>query len=296
VTFYKRNLPHWHPDGAAIFLTWHLAGSLPKDLHKSVAMQQASGLKISAGKKFVMLDRVIDGAAIGPTWLRDSRVAKCVVDTLTHGASRLGHYQLHSYVVMPNHVHMLITPVVPVARVMAGIKGVSARHCNQIFGRINKHFRQPESYDHWVRNTHEFQRICRYIENNPVAAGFAVRAGDWRWSSASAEGQADVTLFAVGKGGGGVAPKAILDLGCSSDRSPGATKQFEVGGVVAFWVWETWGLDVFRHDCRGYGLVWGWRWWLHFWFGRFDDRMFSDTIAGATDPLGIGTGCAGRSK
>jgi putative transposase len=193
VTFYKRILPHWHPDGAAIFLTWHLAGSLPKDPHKSVAMQQTGGLEISAGKKFVILDRVIDGAAIGPTWLRDSRVARCVVDTLAHGASGLGHYQLHSYVVMPNHVHILITPVVPVARVMAGIKGVSARHCNRILGRVEKHFWQPESYDHWVRNTQEYRRICRYIENNPVVAGLAARPEDWRWSSASAEGKGDVT-------------------------------------------------------------------------------------------------------
>ncbi|MGA8232253.1 MAG: hypothetical protein WB795_12300 [Candidatus Acidiferrales bacterium] len=67
MTFYKRNLGHWHPDGAAVVLTWHLAGALPKDLLKSVTMQQASGLKISAGKKFVILDRAIDGAAVGPT-------------------------------------------------------------------------------------------------------------------------------------------------------------------------------------------------------------------------------------
>src|SRR5690242_2955448 len=31
MTYYERNLPHWHPEGKAIFLTWRLFGSLPKD-------------------------------------------------------------------------------------------------------------------------------------------------------------------------------------------------------------------------------------------------------------------------
>jgi len=146
----------------------------------------------------MILDREIDRAAVGPTWRRDSQVAKCVVNTLAQRASEPRHHYLRSYVVMPNHVHMLITPVVPIARLMAGIKGFSARHCDQILGRIDKHFWQPESYDHWVRNTQEYQRICRYIENNPVAAGLAVWAEDWRWSSANLEGEADVTPLPCG--------------------------------------------------------------------------------------------------
>lgn len=113
VTFYKRNLPHWHPKGAAIFLTWHLAGSRPKDIRKVTATLAAGTSELSAGKRFVILDREIDRAAVGPTWLRDPRVARCVVDTLVRGAIVLGHYQLHAYVVMANHVHVLITPSVP---------------------------------------------------------------------------------------------------------------------------------------------------------------------------------------
>jgi putative transposase len=193
VTFYKRHLPHWHPKGAAIFLTWHLAGSLPKDIRKATATLAASTSDLSAGERFVILDREMDRAEVGPTWLRDSRVARCVVETLIRGASVLGHYQLHAYVVMANHVHLLITPAVPVGRIMNGIKGSSACKCNRILCLSDKHFWQHESYDHWARDAVECQRICRYIENNPVAAGLVERAEDWAWSSASAEGKAHVT-------------------------------------------------------------------------------------------------------
>lgn len=193
MTFYKRHLPHWHPKGAAIFLTWHLAGSLPKDIRKATATQAASTSELSPGKRFAILDREMDRAAVGPTWLRDSRVAKCVVETLIRGAVVLGHYQLHAYVVMANHVHMLITPSAPVGRIMNGIKGASACKCNRILCRSEKHFWQRESYDHWARDAVEHRRICRYIENNPVAAGLVERAEDWPWSSASPEGKTHVT-------------------------------------------------------------------------------------------------------
>jgi putative transposase len=193
MTFYQRNLPHWHPKGAAIFRTWHLAGSLPKDVRKATATLAAGASELSAGKRFVILDREIDRAAVGPAWLRDPRAAKCVVETLVHGAVVLGHYQLHAYVVMANHVHVLITPSAPVGRITGAIKGVSACKCNRILCRSESRFWQPESYDRWVRDAAEYLRICRYIENNPVTAGLVRRAEDWPWSSASPEGKTHVT-------------------------------------------------------------------------------------------------------
>jgi hypothetical protein len=35
--FYRRNLPHWHPPDATIFLTWNLEGSLPSDVQNRLA-------------------------------------------------------------------------------------------------------------------------------------------------------------------------------------------------------------------------------------------------------------------
>jgi putative DNA methylase len=91
---------------------------------------------------------------------------------------------LHAYVVMRNHVHVLLDPHVPLRRITGGIKGVSARDANGALGRTGKAFWQDESFDHWIRDSAQFERIRTYIEHNPVKAGLAARPEDWRWSSA----------------------------------------------------------------------------------------------------------------
>jgi putative DNA methylase len=90
---------------------------------------------------------------------------------------------------MANHVHLLIQPLQPLSEITRSVKSSSARVANQILNRAGSRFWQVESYDHWVRNQREFDRIKRYIEQNPVKAGLSVRAEDWRWSSAWEAGQ-----------------------------------------------------------------------------------------------------------
>jgi putative transposase len=186
VVFYRRDLPHWHPDRASLFITWRLFGSLPANL-PGITVDE------SPGEHFARLDKVMDRAAVGPTWLRDPRVAGCVVAALAHGAVTLRTFDLHAYVVMPNHVHVLLTTRVALRELTKAIKGVSARHANAILGRNGLHFWQVESYDHWVRSAVEYRRICRYIEKNPVTAGLVANAEDWRWSSANLEGKSIIT-------------------------------------------------------------------------------------------------------
>jgi putative transposase len=199
MTFYARNLPHWHPEGACIFLTWRLYGTLPGGTvtPDCAPASQASNLSRSnnnldaetAGARFKRLDLQLDRAKIGPRWLADSRIARCIEDAMVRGEKPLEQYILHAYVVMPNHVHLLITPRLPVSRIMRGIKGVSARDANRILGRGGKVFWQDESYDHWVRDEKEFGKIRFYIEYNPVGAGLVKRPQDWQWSSASSSGR-----------------------------------------------------------------------------------------------------------
>ena len=82
---------------------------------------------------------------------------------------------------MPNHVHMLVDPLDSIPRVMQSLKGCQA---NKILNRTGQPFWQKESYDHWVRDARELANIARYIENNPVKAGFVRTPEDWPWSSA----------------------------------------------------------------------------------------------------------------
>jgi putative transposase len=178
MTYYQRNLPHWHPEGRAIFLTWRLFGSLPQ-----VFLQELEKLKRDPAKQFLVADQMLDASASGPQWLGDPTIAEHVVATLIRGAE-LRHYDLRAYVVMANHVHILIYPLVPLARITNGIKGVSAHEANAVLKRTGKHFWQDESFDHWIRDDVQFERARNYIERNPVKAGLVATPEEWRWSSA----------------------------------------------------------------------------------------------------------------
>ena len=130
------------------------------------------------------MDAKLDKAEYGPRWLEEEAVARCVVQAIGRGETALRQYIVHAFVVMPNYVHLLIEPRTSLARITNGLKGVSARDANRILARTGKHFWQDESFDHWVRNPGEFQRIRDYIVQNPVRAGLAQDPLGWEWSSA----------------------------------------------------------------------------------------------------------------
>lgn len=192
MTFYCRNLPHWHPEGKSIFITWRLYGSLPASLMKrkstgrNACATNGSEQEDSPGKEFVRLDAALDSAKRGPLWLANPEFADYAEYPIVHGAE-LGRFQLHAYVVMPNHVHILLDPYVPLAKISGPLKGVAACDINARLGRTGKPLWQDESFDHWIRNSAEFERIRHYIEWNPVRAGLVDRPEDWEWSSAGSK-------------------------------------------------------------------------------------------------------------
>ena len=177
MTYYRRKLPPWQPGEAAIFLTWRLHGSSPDSW---LVRPDAP----NAGKDFVLADRALDRVDRGPLWLKDPRIAKIVVDSFFCGDEQLEQYVLHAYVVMANHVHLLLSPKVQLARITRSIKGSTARRANEILGRTGELFWRRESYDHWVRSPAEFRKIVRYIEWNPVKAGLVKDPQEYPWSSA----------------------------------------------------------------------------------------------------------------
>ena len=171
----RRRLPHRYPLGKWLFVTWHLHGSLPQALYPPPH-------KLSDGKSFVWMDRYLDTARYRPTWLRQERIASLVLASLRRGVE-LGHYDLRAYVIMSNHVHALLLPKVAPSRFLQSLKGATAREANRVLGRTGERFWQAESYDHWVRDDRELERVVAYIENNPVKAGLVARPEDYAWSS-----------------------------------------------------------------------------------------------------------------
>jgi REP-associated tyrosine transposase len=212
-SYYHRNLPHWHPQGAAIFLTCRLSGSLPqsviqrlkeaqrllaRDIDKATAsVEETAKLRLDQHKRlFAKYDAILDKAETGPRWLGEVEIANLVEDAILRRYGKL--YTLWAYVVMVNHLHLLLRPkpnstqpqftsdsIVRLSTIAKQIKGYTAREANRILKRTGLPFWQQESFDHWPRDEHEFFRIIEYIENNPINAGLVKRPENWRWSSAA---------------------------------------------------------------------------------------------------------------
>jgi REP element-mobilizing transposase RayT len=221
-TFYRRQLPHWQPAGATIFLTWRLYGSLPKvalywlkeerhrlekqpvrpdETPRDRALRHSKSL-------FALADKMLAENMANPHWLKEEQIAQLVVDALFYHEGKL--YTLLAFVVMPNHVHVLLQPLeekregqieqsgqatksnsdgdtpgyVPLRRITQSPKGYTAREANRLLGRTGQAFWQDESYDHWVRDEGELERIVTYIEWDPVKSGLVTKPDEWHWSSA----------------------------------------------------------------------------------------------------------------
>jgi type I restriction enzyme R subunit len=117
-----------------------------------------------------------------------------VADSLFHFAGV--RYDLVAFVVMPSHVHWLFQPTpewvatlpeevpTPRQRILYSMKRYTANRGNPLRGTHGP-FWQDESYDHWVRDADEMERILLYIEGNPVKARLTDSPERWPFSSAA---------------------------------------------------------------------------------------------------------------
>lgn len=135
------------------------------------------------------MDRQLDSEVSGPTFLKDPQVATVVAETLFVAANKWKLFELFAWVIMSNHVHVLLQPHKALREVTRAVKSTSARKANIVLGLSGRPFWQDESYDHWVRDGKQFDRIVQYIEWNPVRAGLVEQAEQWQWSSASSKWQ-----------------------------------------------------------------------------------------------------------
>ena len=111
------------------------------------------------------------------------------VSVLHYGESTRRAYDLGAWVVMPNHVHVVIQPHQPLPKIIRWLKIATANRANRIIGiRAGNPFWQREYYDHWIRSEKEFDTVAAYIERNPVSAGLVNLPEDWPWSSTKSAG------------------------------------------------------------------------------------------------------------
>ncbi|HMB22034.1 MAG TPA: transposase [Anaerolineales bacterium] len=193
--YYHRNLPHYHPIGYPLFITFRLAGSLPMDVLTEIKAsedQSANERYKTEVRYFERYDDWLDQCSSGPHWLQMENIAQIVAKEIQN--LNEDRYRLLAYCIMPNHIHLLIESIIneqvvhqggtakyPVTDTLRLLKGRTARACNLKLKRTGS-FWQHESYDHVVRDEQELEQIILYILNNPVKAGLAKEWKNWSFT------------------------------------------------------------------------------------------------------------------
>ena len=218
-----RTRPHFQPLEATLFVTFRLADSIPKSTVRyykakrdwlkdqlrrveQICAEAASAERASWLNQVQQLNRewflkcedILHREAVGPTWMRDGRVADKVAENLHRLDGEA--YRLDAFSIMSNHVHTVFRPLVSrelleeivrscddsltripaLSKIMHTLKGRSARECNLILGRSGS-FWEHESFDHVIRKG-KFDKTIRYVLNNPVKIGVVRNWEDYRWN------------------------------------------------------------------------------------------------------------------
>ncbi len=150
---------------------------------------------------FAAFEEHLHQATTGPHWLREEAIAQIIVESLHFFDQQ--KYCLRAYCVMSNHVHVVLSPFLSadnlvegkdtaghtsftsamptLAKIMHSLKSYTAKEANKVLERTGE-FWEHESYDHYIRDEAEFQRIVRYVLQNPVKARLVDDWQSWPWS------------------------------------------------------------------------------------------------------------------
>jgi len=173
---WRGNLPHLYKEGCTYFATFSLIDAVPKHLQRKRLFEADDNAEVIAAE----LD---PGITTGSCLLKDPKLASIIENALLHFQGE--RYALSAWCVMPNHVHVVVTPFsgFTLPKILHSWKSFSAHEINKALEREGKVW-EEETFDHLVRNELAFEKFVGYTEDNPVVAGLCERSEDWFFSSA----------------------------------------------------------------------------------------------------------------
>jgi len=190
-TLWRGNLPHLEQNSVCYFVTFMAKDAMPKEAKESWRKRRShwlrkNGLREGMTREEILnrlpyerrrrFDRMLSAEynrsldkGAGVCHLRKREVRIHVVNALSYHANRTCF--MADYVIMPNHVHVLIQPFADqsLCALLGSIRSYSSRMMNQAEGRSGP-FWAKEPFDHIVRSRHFFDRYQRYIQANPARA------------------------------------------------------------------------------------------------------------------------------
>src|SRR5438270_431580 len=119
---------------------------------------------------------------------RNERWASLMIDTFYH--YRGSAYLLHEFVIMPDHVHVLLTPLTSLEKAVQFIKGGFSYRAKKEFGS-NMEIWQKGFSDHRIRDARDYAELILYICQNPVGARLCEVAEEFLYSSAHSRFELD---------------------------------------------------------------------------------------------------------
>ena len=120
-----------------------------------------------------------------------SEIAETLLETLFTYRDR-GSYLLHEFVIMPDHLHLILTPssTVSLEKAMQFIKGGSSHRIHQHRGQKMEIW-QVGFYDSTIRDYNDWQTKVRYIHENPARARLVDKPQEWPYSSGNGRFRVD---------------------------------------------------------------------------------------------------------
>jgi putative transposase len=228
IRIYSRNLPHWRQEGATYFITFRQQDSIPPHVWRAM-QEELRKWKVRSEEEearnggtlptefmdqweqfqrrhLVKLEREVD-ACHGTCVLARAECREVMVNALM--IFDKDRYDLHAFVVMPNHVHLAVTPRSGwnLPELLKSLKGFTAREINKKVGRTGSLW-QPESFDRIIRDASHFEKVIRYIMRNPekarlderksalwIADGVVERVGSARLQEEAVEYGSDMDVW-----------------------------------------------------------------------------------------------------
>ncbi|MDT8389690.1 MAG: transposase [Lentisphaeria bacterium] len=180
VKLHGQNLPHWFCERAIYHLSFRLVDALPavkrrewlderQNILDNISCQNRDPTDWERTRLRNLYSERIEAyldAGHGECWLAKSAIGGLVADVLEFFNDQ--RYHLHSYCIMPNHVHVLADCMADwdISDIVKNWKIYSAKHINRILGRKGRVW-QSEPFDHIVRTEKEYRYQLRYIWENP---------------------------------------------------------------------------------------------------------------------------------
>lgn len=175
--FFSRNkLPHWDQPGKTQFITFRLCDSLPQSVIHNLNQFKENFLKLNPEPWSQSLElhfrKIISwkiqsymDAGYGECHLRRIEIRNIIKESLEK--YNYDKYYLDAYVLMPNHVHILITTEINVdyRKIISNIKRYTSRRINMMLGRSGELW--TENFDRIIRDEDHYRSCLAYIKNNP---------------------------------------------------------------------------------------------------------------------------------